>query len=33
MIEPADCAEVVRTALPLSPHARVPKVVNNRARQ
>jgi NAD(P)-dependent dehydrogenase (short-subunit alcohol dehydrogenase family) len=32
MIRPADCAEVVRMALRLSPHARVPEIIIERAR-
>jgi hypothetical protein len=31
MIRPEDCAEVVRMLLRLSPHARVPQVVIERA--
>jgi NAD(P)-dependent dehydrogenase (short-subunit alcohol dehydrogenase family) len=31
MIQPADCAEVVRMCLRLSPHARIPQVVIERA--
>ena len=31
MIQPADCAEIVRMCLRLSPHARVPQVVVERA--
>ena len=31
MIQPEDCAEIVRSLLRLSPHARVPVVVMERA--
>jgi NAD(P)-dependent dehydrogenase (short-subunit alcohol dehydrogenase family) len=30
MIQPADCAEVVRMCLRLSPHARIPQVIVER---
>jgi hypothetical protein len=31
MIQPDDCAEVVRMCLHLSPHARIPQIVIERA--
>jgi hypothetical protein len=30
MIQPSDCAEVIRMCLRLSPHARIPQVVIER---